>query len=498
MARLAGIDITARHVRVAVLRTSYRRVAVEALLESTLSDAASVGPALHALFGRMRPDSTAVSIDGDRCFHRRLELPATAQKEIDNVLGFELESSAPFEIEGAVFDHRVLSRGPKSDESQPVVIFAALARLEDVKDRIDLVKEAIGREPESVTPGSIALANLALLTPALDPPGVAGEPAPPVAVLDLGWERSELLFLSRGEPAFSRMISRGYKGLPESAAALGRELKQSFAAWRATGNGAPAVLYLAGEGASVSGADQYLTGVLETPVKPLPKLQLEVTPADEARLPVFAKAVAIALSNEGRSRALNLRRGALEQARSFAFLREKLPLLSGLAAVVLVSFGFSVVAEMRALASERALLDEQLKATTRDVLGQETDDLEVAAKLLERGTEDDDPMPQADAFDVMTQFAKSVPKNVVHDLQELDVARGHVVIQGLVPDGTDAQKTAETIANGMKEHRCFKDAKVSKVTQASGEKQKYILELNIQCEEKKKAAPKSEPKEGEK
>lgn len=498
MARLAGIDITARHVRVAVLRTSYRRITVEALLESTLGDASTVGPALSSLLGRVRVDSTAVSIDGDRCFHRRLELPATAQKEIDNVLGFELESSAPFELEGAVFDHRVLSRGPKADDAQAVVVFAAIARLEDVKDRIDLVKEATGREPESVTPGSIALANLALVVPELDPLGVGGAAPAPIAVLDLGWERSELVFLVRGEPAFSRMISRGCKGLPESAAALGRELKQSFAAWRATGGASPSVMYLAGEGAAVSGAEHYMTGVLETPVKPLPKMQLEVAPADAGRLPVFAKAVAIALSNDGKARSLNLRRGALEQARSFAFIREKLPLLSGLAAVVLVSFGFSVVAEMRALASERALLDEQLKVTTRDVLGQETDDLEVAAKLLESGTQDDDPMPQADAFDVMVQLARSVPKDVVHDLQELDVARGHVVIQGLVPDGTDAQKTAETIADGMKEHRCFKDAKVSKVTQASGEKQKYILELNIQCEEKKKTPQKAEPKEGEK
>src|SRR5215213_5713320 len=106
MARLAGIDISSRHVRVAILRTAYRRVIVEALLESTLTDEASVVPALQVLLGKTRTDATAVALDGDRCFYRRLELPATAHKELDNVLAFELESSVPFEMEGAVYDHR--------------------------------------------------------------------------------------------------------------------------------------------------------------------------------------------------------------------------------------------------------------------------------------------------------------------------------------------------------------------------------------------------------
>lgn len=502
MARLAGIDITPSHVRVAIVRTSYRRVAIEALLEQTLTDESSVVPALQVLLGKTRMDATAVALPGDRCFYRRLELPATAQKELESVLAFELESSVPFEMEGAVYDHRIL-RPPaitNPEDGAQLVLFAAISRIEDVKARIDLVKEATGREPDSIDPGSIPLANLGIIVPELEPPPVApGEPALPVAVLDLGSERSELVVLDRGETAFARMISRGTKGLPQSANALGRELKQSFAAWRATGGSTPCALYLVGEGHAALGAEAYLTAVLDIPVKQLPKMRVEVSPADEMRLAPFAKAVSLALSNEGKSRSLNLRRGVLEQARSFAFVREKLPLLSGLAAVVLVSFGFSVVAEMRALTTERALLDEQLKATTREVFGEETTDIVRAQALLDKGPGgEEDPFPQADAFDVMVQYSKSVPKDVVNDVQELDLARGHVVIQGLVPDGTDAQKTAEAIAAGMKENPCFKDVKVSKVTQASDEKQKYILELDVRCEEKKKPTTpaKTDAKEG--
>jgi len=499
MGRLAGIDIGARHIRVAIVRTSYRRVAIEAMLEAPLTETSSPSAVLQELLGKIRADGTAVALPGDRCFYRRMELPATAMKEIDSVLAYELESSIPFELEGAVYDHRVLRRVGKSAEGDQLVVFAAIARVEDVKGRMDIVKDATGRDPDSVDTGSITLANLATVVPELTPIAGAEGPAQPVAVLDLGGQRSELVILEGGQPSFARAVTHGTDGIPANANAMGFELKQSFAAWRAEGGAPVGALYLVGDGAGMRGAEAFLSGALEMPVKQLPKMRVEVPPSEETKLPAFAKAISLALSNEGKSRSLNLRQGPLEVARSFAFLREKLPLLSGLAAVILVSFGFSLIAEMRALSSERVLLDEQLKATTREVFGQETVDIAVANALLEKGpASEGDPYPGVDAFDVMVQLSKSVPTSVVHDVAEFDVSRGHAVIQGLVPDGTDAQKTAETIADGMKQHPCLKNVKVAKVTQAGAEKQKYILEMDLQCEDKKKKpdAPKKEEKEG--
>lgn len=498
MARYAGIEFALRHVRVAIVRTSYRRVVVESLLEAPLVEGTSPATTLQNLLGKIRVDGTAVALPGDRCFFRRLEVPVAAAKDLENVLAFELESSVPFEMEQAVYDNRILraaSRAQHGDDAN-IVVFAAIARTEDVRERLELVREAMGREPDSVDPGSITLANLVSVVPELgNATNVDGTPAP-VALLELGVERSELVFIEGGEPAFARMISRGAQGLPESAPFLARELKQSFAAWRAVGGGPVKALYISGEGSSARGAAAYFSPILEIPVEQLPKMRVEIAPADEARLPSFAKPIALALSNEGKSRSLNLRRGPLEAARSFAFIRERLPLFSGLAAVVLVSFGFSVVAEMRSLTSERALLDQQLEATTKEVFGEPVFDVSVANERLKSGaTGEDDPYPTVDAFDVMVQLSKAVPKTVVHDLAELDIARGHVVLQGLLPDGIDAQKTAEQIADGLKENPCFRDVKVLKVTQAAAEKQKYVLELDLRCEDKKKTPATSGSKE---
>ncbi len=487
MARLAGIDIGPRLVRVAVVRTAYRKVFLESLTEAPIGEGGPSAAVAEAMKGS-RPDALAVSLPGDRCYCRRVELPAAAQKELENVLTLELEGSIPFEMEGAVFDKRQL----RSPDPQMLLVFAAIARVDDVQRYIDVVRDGIGREPDSVDTGSLTLANLVPVVPELSPP-VGPEGPAPVAVLDLGEARSELVVLDGGQPAFVRTVSRGTDGLPGNAPAIGRELKQSFAAWRATGGQPITSLFLVGSGVSVQGAEAYLTATLGVPVARLPAARLDgATEAQIDALPLYARAVALALSLSGRSRSLNLRQGPLEAAQSFAFLREKLPLLSGLGAVILVSFGFNVVAELRALSSERAILDEQLKTTSREVLGEETLDVARANELLEKGPAgEDDPAPGVDSFDVMVQLSKAVPQDVVHDVADLDIARGHAVIQGLVPTGTDAQKAADRIAAAMRENTCLRDVKIQKVVQHNAEKQKYIMEMDLRCEDKKDAKKKT-------
>ena len=104
MARLLGIDATKSTVRAAVVRTSYRRVTLEAFGEADIAWAGSEIDAIRAAVGGWKAEACAVAISGERSFYRRLELPATAAKEIESVLAFELEGTVPFEMDSAVFD----------------------------------------------------------------------------------------------------------------------------------------------------------------------------------------------------------------------------------------------------------------------------------------------------------------------------------------------------------------------------------------------------------
>ena len=92
-----------------------------------------------------------------------LSLPASVQKQLDEVLPFELEAALPVDMAESVFDFRVRSAktGFDTTEATPqIAVLAMVARTEDVRARIELVKGALGQEPERVGAGALTLANL--------------------------------------------------------------------------------------------------------------------------------------------------------------------------------------------------------------------------------------------------------------------------------------------------------------------------------------------------
>ena len=475
MARYIGIDIGSSHVRALLLSTGYKRVAIEAINEVAIDSVESLEQALTACASPMLPhsDGIAVGIDGDGAFVHRLELPLTARKQIDAVLPFELESLLPIDMSELVYDYRVLRTEPNATA---IEVIAALARTDQVKERIELVKRALGREPERVSCGSLVLGNLAL---------VARELATktPIALVDLGSKRTEVAVLSGGEPLFVRTLSRGVAGLPESAAALIAELRQTFLAFLASTDLAIDSVILLGGGAAASGADQYLSHELGLPVRALPAFQLEASAEIVLALPRFAKALALATGLSGKAVDLNLRSGPLAYQRGFGFLKERAPLLAGLMAATLVSFLFSSWADLHALGREHEDLVKALAAQSQLELGEELTDPEAVAESIERAKakEEPDPMPHMDAFDVVVELSNAIPMSVTHDIEELDVDRSHVRVNGIVPSTADAQN----LSTKMAEHRCVSGSKIAKVSQAIGDssRQKYVLEFELKCPE---------------
>ncbi|MGC4089780.1 MAG: pilus assembly protein PilM [Polyangiaceae bacterium] len=183
MARFIGLDIGARYVRVAVLNTAYRRVSIERFEEVAISEPDGLRAAITTAASHLMPhtDGLATAIEGDQIFTHRFTLPPTAAKQLSEVLPFEIEAQVPVDMDELVFDYRVLAR---PNNQAPIVALVAAARTEHVRARIALVSEALGREPERVACGSMALANLASVSATLRGPG-------PVAILDLGGRRTE-------------------------------------------------------------------------------------------------------------------------------------------------------------------------------------------------------------------------------------------------------------------------------------------------------------------
>ena len=483
MATWLGIDVGNTSVKVAVVRSAYRKLAIERLVSVDVASPADAGAAVRdavakALDG-LPPglDAIATAIDGSKAAVHRLLLPATAQKQISEVLAYELEAQVPFDMDGAVFDWHILDHAVAPGTEQQIAVVAAVARIDDVRARIELVKNAVSQDPERVGVGAFALGALAPYIGALTEHEA-------VAVVDLGAKASEVLVLEHGEAVFARTLSTGTEGLPATASRLARDIRVSLAAHQTRGGAAPTAVYVCGGGAFVSGAEGFLSGELETPVQLLPAPNLDVTALGESvrDLPRFAKAVALALTLAGRGTGLNLRRGPLAFERGFSWVREKIPILAGLAAVILVSFVFSAWTRLYAVYKERDAFAAALGSVTKTVLGTEVNTAQEAQDLLakEIALSEDDPMPHADGFDVMVRLSEVIPPSMTHDIEELDVQKSHVVVRGIVGSIPDAQ----SIASSLGEKPCFSDVKIKSTTQAVGsDRQKYAMEFDLKCAE---------------
>jgi general secretion pathway protein L len=242
----------------------------------------------------------------------------------------------------------------------------------------------------------------------------------------------------------------------------------------------------------VFGAESFLSNALELPVEALPALALEtiaVAPETAATVARFAKAIGLALSLGPRSVGPNLRSGPLAFERGFAWIKEKLPLLAGIAAVVVVSFLFSAWAQLYARSKDRVVLESALGMVTKEVLGEETSSAARASELLgaQTAANDEDPLPHGDAFDVMVKLSELIPPSMTHDIEELDVQKQHVIVHGVVGGIPDAQAIRASIAS----ERCFSDAKITRTNAVvGGDATKYVLEFDIKCPEDVKGGAK--------
>ena len=484
MAGFIGIDIGKTHVRAASVSVGYKRLSLGRMEEVALDSVESLERAVQIVAAPLleHADALAIAINGDHCFMHRITIPATAAKRLEEVLPFEIEAQVPVDIDELVYDYRSLRR---RDSKEPVVVMTAAARIESVRARIDLIQSALSRQPDRVGCGPLSLANLAAVVTPLRGPG-------PFALVDLGADRTEVTVLQNGEAVFVRTLSQGVAGLPASASALASELRQTFlSAAVAVGSDLQAA-YLVGGGSAAQGAAEYLAYEAGVPITPLPALELEGISEDRApSVPRFAKAIALALGASGRGRDVDLRKGPLEYQRGFGFLKEKLPVLSGLGAAIAISFLFSNWAEMRALDREHEVLSAQLGSLSKEVLGESVSEAEAANEALTRAQSSDeaDPLPQVDAFDIMVKLSEVIPSTMVHDIEELDMQRGHVKVSGVVGSTTDAQ----TIAADIGKTNCVKDAKIGKITQqVNSERQKYVLEFDVRCVDDTAAKKKKE------
>src|SRR6266550_1397394 len=121
MARYLGIDIGTTSVKAAVIRSAYRKLAVEGLASTPIQDGdviAAIREASQAALGIA--DGVATQLPGTLTTLRTVRIPEAAQRQLADVLPFELEAQLPFDLSDAVLDWTIIE-SQKNDEGIAVL-----------------------------------------------------------------------------------------------------------------------------------------------------------------------------------------------------------------------------------------------------------------------------------------------------------------------------------------------------------------------------------------
>jgi general secretion pathway protein L len=483
MATILGIDIGARSVRGALIRSSLRALVVERYLEVEVPALSAETPRGELVQGALRdlieqlggpPDQIMVTIDGLRASLRTLTLPQAAKKRMADVLPFELESLLPFGVDEAVIDYQETSpRGGELGVLAAAVPEAAVAETLALYEGASIV-------PRELAVGAAALDGLTSF--------VTVQPEELVLLLHLDQLTSDVCVMRGRSCELARTLNEGVEGALSRPFMFRAALHQTVMKYRAEGGPAIDKVVVMGQGADDPAVLGRIGEALAVPVETvsLPSANgSESTPA-----PMFGKSLALAGRGLRRTKRIDLRKGKFALPRGVSQLRDYALVAAAGLFVVVMSYGFSVWAEYRALSEERDSLAAKLGKVTEQHFGEATKSPKRARELLEGGGQQRDPLPRFDAFRVLGAISAAVPDSVVHDTRRLEIQldeggqTGTFELQGQIPD----LGARDVVAEALDAHDCIEQLERGKTSAVPGQDRKnYTLGGVLACPGAKKA-----------
>jgi general secretion pathway protein L len=489
MATTLGIDIGARSIRAALIRTSLRSMAVERYLEVNIESLSADSPrtglvqaALRELLAELGevPSSVIASVDGARSSLRALTLPQAARKRVSEVLPFELDPLLPFPVDEAIIDYQDI--GAHGTEFS---LLAAAVPDAAVGETVALFQGA-ELDPRELAVGGAALDGLQTFVPITDENATL--------LLHLDSDSSDVCILRGKSCELGRTLNEGALGVIARPFVFRAALNQTVMKYRAEGGPLIDRVVVMGQSADDPQVLARISEALSVPVEvvSLPAIAGAGTPS-----PVFGKALALAGRSVRRGKRIDVRKGKFALPRGVNQLRGYALLATVCTLVVMLSYAFSVWAEYRALSEERDALASKLKSVSELHFGEATTSPTRARELLESGGKSNDPLPRFDAFRVLGAISAAVPQSIVHDSRRLEITldeggqTGSFALQGQVPD----LAARDLIADALDAHDCLGELERGKTSTVPGQDRKnYTLEGQIACPGVKKTKGNQKPR----
>ncbi len=408
---ILGLDIGTYSVKVATVSASFRNFQWTGYREYVIPHGERDRPERSAALGLDEVANSVgginpvvvSSISGDRVMTRFVQLPFTERKRIDSILGFELEGQLPYSVEDFLYAYELM---PTDDDTEGSDIFAAAVSRQYMAEQLSKL-QAVGLDPRIVTLSSAAYMNLCQQ---INPDGC-------VAIVDIGHHTTDICIVNDGTLVQTRSVGRAGFAVTaniaerlkisfEEAEALkhaeGRlpggeavdntpivdaaiealdplvvALRMSIMAQRERTNAAVDKIIITGGGSRLVNTRQWLEQQLNIPVERLEMSDWSFNKVEQTNFELEGAAVCFGLAlmptrASDKTSNLNFRRGQFGYEGDYKFLRDKLPQLFAMAAVLLIA-GMSYFF-VRSASLDRKLdaQKEQLKAFTAEYFNDET------------------------------------------------------------------------------------------------------------------------------
>ena len=586
---ILGVDLGAYSVKVMVVQPGLRSSTAVDYVERPVPSgdepheiraARALGQILRQK--KLETDGLYAAAAGDKLFIHVLEFPFRNVKRmiLENAVGGELENVLPIDLEDMVFSfetlpHDLARPAPDSnpmapaepppgamvgdDEAtnvqkrpRPDVVHGRVAEPTPGMrvlscamelERASSILSTLGREaaePRSLVAAPASYARIAERMTRLSQSsglmatgGRGTGMAPPVAIIDLGHERTDVCIVRSGRVVYARSIARGGRHLTEmlsrawgvslaeceqakhqhgfiaSAALspptreqarvhdvvvkelvpLARDLKRTLASCLAKTGAAVSEAVLVGGGSRLRGLAPFLSEKLRIPVSTLDQTDAsDILGVKLASMGVAADIACLAAGiayegGAGRPR-FDLRQGALAYKADLSFLRQKASFLAALAIVIIgfaVANGFAAHYKLR---QSHAALSQRLAVETMDAFGES---MSAKRTLLETqgvtGEEaKDSPLPGMTAYDILLAINKQLPKRdkITLDVRELDIKSGKVTMKASAKSSGEIDQLEEQLAK----IDCFKVSRGATSTGAN-DMQEFSFNITSTCMEPK-------------
>lgn len=200
-----GLDIGANSIKVLELQGGLKprlirfgkiMIPAGALDAGEIKEREQVGKAIKELFAKNRISSkrVTIAIPGQAAIIRHIKMPMMEDEEVANAIHWEAERYIPFPVDEVTLDFKVIRRYPDQNEMDVLMV---CARNDIIYSHVETLRDQ-GFQTTAVDIQTFSLMRAA----GLENANTEGA----VALLDIGFETSDLMILKDGIPLFTRVI----------------------------------------------------------------------------------------------------------------------------------------------------------------------------------------------------------------------------------------------------------------------------------------------------